>query len=87
MEEIEKLRKKNKQLKERIEYLERSNNRREDTILEQRQEINDLEILIENLYLGVTLNKEEENLLDKILFGGDSNERNNNRNNINVYNI
>ena len=33
----------NKQLKERIEYLERSNNRREDTILEQRQEISDLE--------------------------------------------
>lgn len=35
--------KENKQLKERIEYLERSNNRREDTILEQRQEISDLE--------------------------------------------
>ena len=33
----------NKILKERIEYLERSNNRREDTILEQRQEISDLE--------------------------------------------
>ncbi len=37
------LKKENKQLKERIEYLERSNNRREDTILEQRQEISDLE--------------------------------------------
>lgn len=33
----------NEKLKERIEYLERSNNRREDTILEQRQEISDLE--------------------------------------------
>ena len=33
----------NKQLQERIEYLERSNNRREDTILGQRQEISDLE--------------------------------------------
>lgn len=33
----------NKQLKERINYLERSNNRREDTILEQRQRISDLE--------------------------------------------
>lgn len=33
----------NKRLKERIEYLERSNNRREDTILEQRQKISDLE--------------------------------------------
>lgn len=37
------LKKKNKQLQERIEYLERSNNRREDTILEQRQKIGDLE--------------------------------------------
>ncbi len=33
----------NQKLKERIEYLERSNNRREDTILEQRQRISDLE--------------------------------------------
>lgn len=33
----------NKQLKERVDYLERSNNRREDTILEQRQEISNLE--------------------------------------------
>lgn len=40
---IENLQQENKQLKERIEYLERSNNRREDTILEQRQEISDLE--------------------------------------------
>ena len=32
-----------KKLKERIEYLERSNDRREDTILEQRQEISNLE--------------------------------------------
>ena len=31
-----------KKLKERIEYLERSNDRREDTILEQRQEISNL---------------------------------------------
>ena len=37
------LQKENKQLQERIEYLERSNNRREDIILEQRQEINNLE--------------------------------------------
>ncbi len=37
------LQQENKQLQERIEYLERSNNRREDTILEQRQEISDLE--------------------------------------------
>ena len=40
---IGQLQQENKELKERIEYLERSNNRREDTILEQRQEISDLE--------------------------------------------
>lgn len=40
---VEELQQENKQLKERIEYLERSNNRREDTIIEQRQEISDLE--------------------------------------------
>ena len=40
---IKQLQQENKQLKERIEYLERSNNRRDDTILEQRQEISDLE--------------------------------------------
>lgn len=33
----------NKQLQERMEYLERSNDRREDIIIEQRQEISDLE--------------------------------------------
>lgn len=42
-QENEELQQENKQLKERIEYLERSNNRREDTILEQRQKISDLE--------------------------------------------
>ena len=40
---IERLQQENKQLQERMEYLERSNNRREDTIIEQRQEISDLE--------------------------------------------
>ena len=39
----EHLQQENKQLQERIEYLERSNNRREDTILEQRQRLSDLE--------------------------------------------
>lgn len=37
------LKQENKQLKERMEYLERSNDRREDIIIEQRQEISDLE--------------------------------------------
>ena len=40
---LDKLQEKNKQLQERIEYLERSNNRREDTIFEQSQKIIDLE--------------------------------------------
>lgn len=39
-----------------------------------KEKVNKLEILIENLKLGVTLNQEQEDLLDKILFGGDSNE-------------
>lgn len=38
-----KLQEENKQLQERIEYLERSNNRREITVFEQSQKINDLE--------------------------------------------
>ena len=41
--EIDELQQKNQQLQERIEYLERSNNRREDTIFEQSQKISDLE--------------------------------------------
>lgn len=40
---LDKLQQKNQQLQERIEYLERSNNRREDTIFEQNQKIIDLE--------------------------------------------
>ena len=40
---IENLQQENQKFQERIEYLERSNNRREDTIIEQRQEISDLE--------------------------------------------
>ncbi len=39
----EQLQEENQQLQEKIEYFERSNNRREDTILEQRQEISNLE--------------------------------------------
>lgn len=41
--DFEQLQQENKQLQERMEYLERSNNRREDIIIEQRQEISDLE--------------------------------------------
>lgn len=40
---IGKLQQENKQLKERMKYLERSNDRREEIIIEQRQEINNLE--------------------------------------------
>ena len=39
-----------------------------------KEKVNKLEILIENLKLGVTLNQEQEDLLDKVLFGGDSDE-------------
>ena len=40
---IAELQQETQKLQERIEYLERSNDRREDTVLEQRQKINDLE--------------------------------------------
>lgn len=33
-----------------------------------KEKVNKLEILIENLKLGVTLNQEQEDLLDEILF-------------------
>lgn len=55
------LKKKNKQLQERIEYLERSNNRREDTILEQRQKISDLEDNWNKLRKWIVYNKHNEN--------------------------
>lgn len=35
-----------------------------------KEKANKLEILIENLKLGVTLNQEQEDLLDEILFRG-----------------
>lgn len=58
---------KEKQLKERIEYLERSNNRREDEILELRKEnadldniINELEEWLEQEYAVVKANSLQE---------------------------
>lgn len=83
------LKKKNQQLQERIEYLERSNNRREDTIFEQRQEISDLEdnwvklkeiiIKTQDYYRYVKDNRYRKflsKLLDKMqeIEGSDSNE-------------
>lgn len=35
-----------------------------------KEKVNKLEMLIENLKLGVTLNQEQEDLLDEILFRG-----------------
>ena len=52
---------------------EKMNNQKEEK-KKQKEKVNKLEILIENLKLGVTLNQEQEDLLDKVLFGGDSNE-------------
>lgn len=80
----------NKQQQKRMEYLERSNNRREDIIIEQRQEISDLEDNWDELkeylhnvdvvvdysenYDGHFINYDE--LIDKMqeLQGSDSNE-------------
>ena len=84
-----KLQERNQQLQERIEYLERSNNRREDTIFEQRQEISDLEdnwdklkeiiIKTQDYYRYVKDNRYRRflsKLLDKMqeIEGSDSNE-------------
>lgn len=63
---IEQLQQENKQLKERVNYLERSNNRREDTILEQRQEISNLEDNWNNLKKWIDSeieNRDSEDLL------------------------
>lgn len=54
----EKVKDENKKLQERVEYLERSNNRREDTILEQRQEIELLEHY-KTLYQSLKKEKDE----------------------------
>lgn len=79
--------KENKQLKKRIEYLERNNNRREDTILEQRQRISDLEENWNSLKKQVInrFNKSQDiQFLDvlqdmqELEQGSDSNEKNKN---------
>lgn len=41
-----------------------------DNLEKLKEKVNKLEILIENLKLGVTLNQEQEDLLDEILFRG-----------------
>lgn len=72
---------KDKFMKNGVFSLEYDKETLRDIVLELQEEneqlkekINKLEILIENLKLGVTLNQEQEDLLDKVLFGGDSNE-------------
>lgn len=49
------------ELLQMIEQLEQENK-------QLKEKVNKLEILIENLKLGVTLNQEQEDLLDEILF-------------------
>lgn len=60
-----------------LQYNDYKNQKFNELVKENKQlkeKINKLELLIESLELGVTLNQEQEELLDKILFGGDSNE-------------
>lgn len=62
---MKKMLEENKQLQERMEYLERSNNRREYIIIEQRQEINNLEDNWNKLKEWI---KEEDKIgLDKLI--------------------
>lgn len=49
-------------------------NSRLDEIYKLKQENQQLKIFVENLKLGVTLNEEQEKLLDSILFGRDKHE-------------
>ena len=79
---IENLQQENQKFQERIEYLERSNNRREDTIIEQRQEISDLENnwnkLKENLINDINYWEEREKEWIKLgfmKFGGEANNK------------
>lgn len=66
----------NKQLKERIEYLERSNNRREEEIIALRQELADSEVCREKAIEYCNNNIEfTERLIDVIdILKGDNNE-------------
>lgn len=50
-----------KKLQNKCEQLQQENK-------QLKEKVNKLEILIENLKLGVTLNQEQEDLLDEILF-------------------
>ena len=43
-------------------------------VYELKNKIKELECLVKSIKLGVTLNQEQEDLLDKILFWSDSNE-------------
>ena len=85
LEYVKKLKQENKQIQERMEYLERSNNRREDTILEQRQEISDLEDNWDKLKEWLESNWEESqdiwfvkiiNKMQELEQGSDSNGNN-----------
>ncbi len=70
---IANLQQENRNLKERIAYLERSNDRRESTILEQRQEISDLEDkmdkaieYINTMYIPQDVISQKQELLDAL---------------------
>lgn len=63
----------NKELREDVNYYKNMVPRLKKENKQLKEKVNKLEILIENLKLGVTLNQEQEDLLDKVLFGGDSN--------------
>ncbi len=72
--EIANLRRENQLLEDQIKnYIEEMQTLKIQ-ISAREEECKKLEVLVECLKLGVTLNQEQENLLDKVLFGGDSNE-------------
>lgn len=54
--------------KKQLEFYKDLSEQLEKENQELKEKVNKLEILIENLKLGVTLNQEQEDLLDEILF-------------------
>lgn len=75
---ISNLEKENQQLKNQLEQsiaVSDTNSELAESYYNENQklkkQISNLECLVENIKLGVTLNKEQEELLDKILFRSD----------------
>lgn len=74
IQNLDNLEKQNKQLQEELKWTvgiveyNRIISEKNKEIHQLKEKVNKLELLIESLKLGVTLNQEQEDLLDEILF-------------------